>query len=831
MARAIDLARARPLGPLAAKDGALLARTRTLAWAVYGVLGLVGLGAYFLIADQRAQDLAYDVYGLTAVGAILVGVRLNKPARRVAWITLALGAALLTAGDLALSYLGSGAGEMPFPSVADALYLAGYAALASSLVQLARSHDRGRDPAAWVDALIVAGAATVVAWTLIFDQYLADPTLSPLGVLVSMAYPFADLVLLAVVAHLILVSRRLSPSLVLLALAFGANFAADIWFIFLSFDSTYQVGQLVDAGWLLSYVAFGAAALHPAMAQIGESDRAAQRPDGISRLRLLLLGAGAVVGPASALGAMARGVALDVPSVLVGSGLLYILVLYRVWLSLREQQRLTEEKTQLGAELRHQATHDPLTGVANRPFFIAQLEAALQHRRVAGGSVSVLYFDVDRFKGVNDRLGHAAGDEVLAAVACRLREAIRSTNVVGRLGGDEFAILLEGDDETATYAVAARVQALLTAPVEVKGGSFAVTASIGIATARDDERPDELIRHADLAMYEAKADGGAAHAVYAPELDTELKERLALEADLRTALGNDELCLYYQPIIELATGLVSGMEVLVRWQHPTRGLLLPGAFLPVAEVADLMEPLERWVIRTAIRQASAWQSAGVLRRPLTLNINVSARHLGRPGFLRTFAADLTSSGLGSGLIALELTETDLVSDATHLSHTLAALRRAGVRVVIDDFGTAYASLSYLADFPVDGIKIDRAFVAALDSIAGPQVNLARVMVDLARDFGITAIAEGVETTEQAQALVAIGCRYAQGFLFGRPMPAADAAGLLAVGRVAPMPTNPTSAPYLAVEPTRKSDSPATPRGSRANRSSRVGGTLPLATRD
>ena len=696
---------------------------------------------------------------------------------------------------------------------------------------LRRARSEGATPAAWVDALIVAGAAAVVAWTLIFDQYLADPTLSPLGVLVSMAYPFADLVLLAVVAHLILVSRRLSPSLVLLALAFGANFAADIWFIFLSFDGTYQVGQLVDAGWLLGYVAFGAAALHPAMAQIGESDRVAPRRDGISRLRLLLLGVGAVVGPASALGAMARGIVLDVPSVLVGSGLLYLLVLYRVWLSLHEQQRLTEEKTRLGAELTRQATHDPLTGVANRPSFMAQLEAALQRRRITGSPVSVLYLDVDRFKGVNDRLGHAAGDEVLAAMARRLREAIRSTTVVGRLGGDEFAILLEGDDETVTYAVAARVQALLTAPIEVEGGSFGVTASIGIATARGDERPDELVRHADLAMYEAKADGGAAHAVYAPQLDTKLKERLALEADLRTALGNDELCLYYQPIIELATGLVSGLEVLVRWHHPTRGLLLPGAFLPVAEIADLMEPLERWVIRAAIRQASAWQGAGVLRRPVTLNINVSARHLARPGFLRTFAADLTGSGLGSGLIALELTETDLISDATHLSRTLAALRRAGVRVVIDDFGTAYASLSYLADFPVDGIKIDRAFVAALDCAPGSRVNLARVMVDLARAFGITAIAEGVETTEQAQALVAIGCRYAQGFLFGRPVPATDAAERLTVGRVAPVPARSTLVPHLAVQPARKTGSPAIPRGSRANRSSRVAGTLPLVTRD
>ena len=304
-----------------------------------------------------------------------------------------------------------------------------------------------------------------------------------------------------------LVSRHSSPSLLLLALAFAANFGADVWFIFLSFNSASLVGQLVDAGWLLGYLAFGAAALHPTMARVGESTGVIERRAGISQCYCCSAPVRWSVRPRP--WGRRSGVVLDVPSVLVGYGLLYLLVLYRVWLSLQEQQGLTEERTRLGAELRHQATHDPLTGVANRPSFMAQLEAALQRRRVSGGSVSILYLDIDRFKGVNDRLGHAAGDEVLAGVARRLREAIRSTNVVGRLGGDEFAIMLEGEDESATSAVAARVQALLASPVLVDGASFAVTASIGIATARDDERPAELIRHADLAMYQAKADGGA----------------------------------------------------------------------------------------------------------------------------------------------------------------------------------------------------------------------------------------------------------------------------------------------------------------------------------
>ena len=317
-------------------------------------------------------------------------------------------------------------------------------------------------------------------------------------------------------------------------------------------------------------------------------------------------------------------------------------------------------------------------------------------------------------------------------------------------------------------------------------------------------------------MYQAKSSGRAAHAVYSPLLDAAVRERLALEADLRLALVRGELCLYYQPIVELATGRITGLETLVRWLHPVRGLLLPGAFLPVAEASDLMEPLERWVLRTAIGQAIEWQRAGTLRRPQVLNINVSARHLAAPGFLREIAAALAGSGLGPGSIALELTETDLVRDTAQVAHAIAALRRAGVRVVIDDFGTAYASMSYLADFPVDGIKIDRAFVSVLDTDPSPRTRLAEAMVYMARGLGISAVAEGVETPAQAAALARMGCLYAQGYLFGRPLPASDAAELLAAGRVEAVPADPAPAPHLGPAPCGSAQRPplrgAPPRG-------------------
>jgi diguanylate cyclase (GGDEF)-like protein len=705
MARAGDLVPAQAFGAAAAERGVLVANWRTSAWVAYGLLGLLGVGVYFLLATQYQQDLGYDLYGLGAVVAILVGLRVHRPANRAAWYALALGVALQAAGDLTLSLLGAGSGTEPFPSVADAMYLGGYIALAAGLVQLA-GRDRKPDArAAWVDALIVAGAATVVAWTLVFDPYLSDPTLSPLGLAVSLAYPFADLLLLAVITHLLLVSRRAHVSLALLALAFGANLLGDIWFIFLSIDGTYQVGQLVDAGWLIGYLALGAAALHPAMALAGE--RSVEPPalrDGMPRLRIALLACGAVAAPATAFGASLRGATLDVPSVLLGSAGLYLLVIYRVVLSLREQRDLTLEGARLAVALQYHASHDPLTRLENRSAFVEQLERALERRSRTGTVVTILYIDLDRLKAVNDLLGHAAGDAVLAAVGLRLRSGIRSATSVGRLGGDEFAVLLDGEDEDAARSIAGRINGLLAPPLVVEGNPCFVTASVGMAAATDGERADQLLRRADQAMYQAKSAGGAAHALYSPHLDAALRERLALETDLRLALARGELRLYYQPIIELATGKIAGLEALVRWRHPVRGLLLPGAFLPVALASDLMGPLESWVVRTAIGQAIEWQRAGTLRRPQVVNINVSVRQLAAPGFLREVAADLAGSGLGPGSIAIELTETDLVRDAAHVARTIEALRRAGVRVVIDDFGTAYASIATSRTSPWTGSR-------------------------------------------------------------------------------------------------------------------------------
>jgi diguanylate cyclase (GGDEF)-like protein len=768
-----------------------------VAWAAYALFGLLGLGWYFTAASSAQQDLAFGLYGASALTACLVGIAHQRPERRAAWWLLAAGVALEASGNWLEGALALFAGSLPFPSLADAAYLAGYLALALGLVAMVRRPDAPADVSAWIDALIVAAAAGMVAWNLLLDRYLADPALSLPALLVSLAYPILDLVLLGVLVHLLLVAGRLNASLVLFAIGVAANLAADSAYFFLALERAYRVGELVDAGWLTGYLAWGAASLHPAMRSAGEAPAGTQRPpESLSARRLALLAGGALVVPCTAAAAALRGDPLDLAAILLGSSAIYLLVLTRLVLGLRTQRALAEERTHLAATLAREASHDPLTGLLNRSAFLARLEAALAHARAGGPPVALLYFDLDRLKALNDTLGHPAGDAVLRAVGERLRAGLRGADAIGRLGGDEFAVLAEGPLLAGAEALAARLQALLAEPVRIQGEMVQTGASVGLALARDAVRAEELLRRADLAMYTAKGEGGAAVAVYSPALDAAVRERRALEADLSLAVPHGELLLYYQPIVELASGAITGLEALLRWEHPSRGLLGPDAFLPLAEEAGARDAIETWVLRTAIRQAIAWQRSGILRHPLLLDINVSARALAEPGFRRELSADLAGSGLGPGRIALELTETDLVRDADRVGQTMAALRRAGVRMVIDDFGTAYAAMSYLAEFPVDGIKIDRAFVAALDTDPGPRSTLVAAMLALAHALGISAVAEGVETPAQAAALARLGCRYAQGFLYARPLSAAAMTRLLGEGRIAvpaALPARPTLA--------------------------------------
>jgi diguanylate cyclase (GGDEF)-like protein/PAS domain S-box-containing protein len=427
------------------------------------------------------------------------------------------------------------------------------------------------------------------------------------------------------------------------------------------------------------------------------------------------------------------------------------------------------ERIALQERLAHQAFHDDLTGLPNRALLRDRIEHSLASGCRDGRRVGLLFLDLDGFKVVNDSLGHAAGDELLAAVAARLQTCVRPGDSVARLGGDEFAVLLMEDrDDRAADVVAARTVEAFRAPFELSGREVVVTASIGIATGSPMEATaDTLLRDADAAMYAAKWSGAARAERFEPTMHVAALERLELSADLRLALARDELVVHYQPVVALGTGAVEGVEALVRWQHPTRGLVPPVRFIPLAEELGLIIPIGRWVLDQACRQAARWMEAGVLARDVSVCVNVSARQLHDEALTQHVADALAVSGLDPTALVLEITETALVQDVEVAALRLAALKALGVRVAIDDFGAGYSSLDYLRRFPVDVLKIDKSFV---DGVATGQQGraLVQAIVDLGTSLRMVLVAEGIEEEEQLAVLQAAGCGSGQGFLFARP---------------------------------------------------------------
>ncbi len=431
------------------------------------------------------------------------------------------------------------------------------------------------------------------------------------------------------------------------------------------------------------------------------------------------------------------------------------------------------ERHALEERLRYQAQHDPLTGLANRVQFLEGIAAAL-----ARGRAAVLFLDLDRFKVVNDSLGHAAGDRLLVAVAARLRNCTGPGALLARLGGDEFTILLApGDGLYAARPLTERILAALAAPFPIDEHAVVVTTSVGIAFGEAGRQAADLLRDADVAMYQAKQAGKARYIIYDGSMRAAAIMRLALESDLRRALERDELRVYYQPKVALATGRVAGVEALVRWQHPTRGLLAPGSFIPLAEETGLILPLGRRVLEIACAQMAAWRErypvAGLL-----LSVNVSARQIQRGDLAAEVAGILRDSGLAPGALKLELTESVLMDDGAATERIIRELRLLGVHLILDDFGTGYSSLAYLKRLPLDALKIDRSFVAGLGT--DPEdAAIVRAVVSLARALDLLVVAEGVETAAHAVALQALGCDLGQGMHFAAPLPPDELATLLA----------------------------------------------------
>ena len=436
------------------------------------------------------------------------------------------------------------------------------------------------------------------------------------------------------------------------------------------------------------------------------------------------------------------------------------------------QTDVTEQR-RAARELEHMALYDQLTGLANRTLFLDRLEHAIVRSRRFGQHLAVLFCDLDQFKLVNDSLGHAAGDELLREVADRLRHTVRGEDTVARLGGDEFVVLMEDVlEESEPTDLAERINLALGAPFELLGRHVTASASIGISSLSPESTASagDLLRDADAAMYAAKSRGRSRVQAFDSSLRANAVDVLTTTGELRQALEEEQLRLHYQPIVDLTTGEVVGLEALVRWQHPHRGLLPPAAFIEAAETSGLIVPVGAWVTAAACKAAAGWTDLGRDGTPLQVSVNLSARQLVDGTVVDTVAAALAMSGLPAESLLLEVTESAVMEDAAAALDVLHALKGLGVAIAIDDFGTGYSSLTYLRRFPVDRLKIDRSFVAGL-GVSDDDHAIVSSVISLARSVGVTPVAEGVETREQLSVLRRLKCDMAQGYLFSRPVPA------------------------------------------------------------
>jgi diguanylate cyclase (GGDEF)-like protein len=436
------------------------------------------------------------------------------------------------------------------------------------------------------------------------------------------------------------------------------------------------------------------------------------------------------------------------------------------------------ERKEREERVRHLAHHDFLTDLPNRVLLSDRIARAISAAQRNGTQVAVLFLDLDRFKNVNDSLGHSIGDKLLQEVARRLRACIRASDTVSRLGGDEFVLLVPDVSDPASVAVLAqKVLDAVSRPYSIEGHELISSPSIGLAVfPADGEDVETLLRNADAAMYHAKESGRNNYQFFTPDMNIRATERLSMERSLRRALERGELRLHYQPQYEVATGRIVGMEALIRWEHPEQGLVSPGRFMPFAEESGLILPIGEWVLQEACRQNRAWQESGLA--PVRVAVNISALQFRQAGFAATVRAALERSGLHARYLELEVTESVIMHDAERVTASLEELKQMGLELAIDDFGTGYSSLSYLKRFPIDRLKIDQSFVRDITTDRD-DAAITSAIIALTRNLGLKTIAEGVETRAQLEFLRAHGCNEVQGFLLSRPVAAAECAALLA----------------------------------------------------
>ena len=726
------------------------------SWAFIGL----GIVAGFLAA-ARPDELARPIYFLAAaqmIPMLVLGARLNGVPMRMPTVLIA-SALLSLAGEVATTVAEpNGALSLLKPT----FYLLGQILLVAALTRVVRVRG-GRNPrSVLADATVVGLGAWLVSWVMLVRPSIAGTDVPPLETALSSLYQPMTIVVLFLMITIVLTDTFRTTAIWLYTATLSMLILGDLVF------------SLGDAGYILSPEVAGlpfyvvvfflasASFWHPTVTTVLEPLPVGPPRQSASRLALISL---SVVVPVGVLAATDATSTVDRAVRIIGAVALIAGLAARVVLAIRQSNAAQ-------STLLESAHTDSLTGLGNRSLALESITVAMHEARRSDRKPSVLFIDVDRFKNINDSLGHAAGDEVLVTVAHRLVEALPQTASVCRISGDEFVVLApDTRNQGEAIALAERVLDVFREPLPLRQGDLFITASVGVASVADghDLTADDLLRHADTAMYRAKDAGRSCVAVFDESMLEQVSHRLAVESALHRALDRRELRLFHQPIIDVLHGEVLGFEALMRWDRSDGTLISPAEFIPIAEETGIIVPIGAWALLDALTQLASWYEDGTCPRHATMSVNVSPRQLNDPNFVSIVHEALIRSGVPASQLWLEVTEGVMISQPEQALDALQRVRSLGVRIAVDDFGTGYSSLSLLQKFPIQRIKIDRSFVSGV--VDDPSArSLVRAMIAMSRSMGLDTVAEGVETAAQLQALGDLGCAKAQGFLISRPLP-------------------------------------------------------------
>lgn len=742
------------------REGASGARPLQGSWLVmagYVLATAVLTGVYARNPTERHGLAAYLAICFGVAAAIAWGTRRYRPRVRTGWYLLGAAPPLGSVGMVLRGPLASAEGAV-LPLVPDIITITAYLLLIAGLFSFLRARRGARADTA-VDGGLMAVAALLLSWATLIEPVLANAQMPGGLKVVNGAYPTISVAILFLGALIAMTEVRGLLAFWALALSWVGLMTGDLVYALASVDTVTLPLWAANCAYCAFCAFLGAAGLHPSMVSLGRP--APKRVRGYGHTRFV-----------------AVAVALLVPAGVVGFGgkpVWAVLMAVLGALVLTRTTGAVNRHATSEVRLEKQANSDPLTGLPNRLRLTAHLEESLSRAHSSGRGVGVLFIDLDQFKTVNDSWGHETGDELLIVVARRLTGQLRNAELVARVGGDEFVIVCEhisSPDEAV--GVGRRILAQLDTVVALGSANIPITSSVGVTFARPRDRDasvEDLLREADTAMYRAKAHGGASVVLFDESMRTEISERIALEGSLRGALNRGEMRLHYQPIVDLRTGVTTGFEALMRWQHPERGLVPPDGFIPVAEDTGLIVKLGRWAIEEATGQLAEWRRD--VGRPLTMSVNLSPRQLRDPQLVPTVRAALTEHGLPGEALCLEVTETTLMEDAEATGATIDALKSLGIRLSADDFGTGYSSLAYLRQYPFDEVKVDRSFVDGLGRAGDDEVIVGAVL-SMANALSLSTVAEGVETVKQHEILLSLGAHSAQGWLFSAALPASMA---------------------------------------------------------